>query len=213
MIPKLFMVLVLLVLGAMAFSHLDFTRGKLASIAPAAGPVQVDTAQADAAPVPGGAFAVVDTDGKVVTEKDLVGDKYHLVFFGFANCAEACPAMLGAMDWVMNNLPPATQAKVQFVFVSVDSLRDTAPKLAEFVHGFNPTFKAWRGTPEQIERMTRAYMATAVLPEGATVSDTAWQASHSTLLYLMGPDGRYVTHLRNSDSATDIRDKLADLVK
>ena len=212
MIPKFFMGLVLMMLAAMAFSHIDFNEGKLAAIAPAAGPVKT-LVQKDYVPPIGGAFSLVDDSGKAVTERDLVGDKYHLIFFGFSNCAEACPAMLSTMAWVFDNLPETARAKLQMVFVSIDPVRDNAAKLRAFVDGFNPAFVGWLGTQEETARMAKAYLATAVIPTDAKADDPSWQASHSTLLYLMGPDGRYVTHMRNSDSATSIRDRLVELVK
>jgi cytochrome oxidase Cu insertion factor (SCO1/SenC/PrrC family) len=36
---------------------------------------------------------------------------------------------------------------------------------------------------------------------------------HSAMLYVMGPDGKYVMHMRNSDSATDIQERLQKLLK
>lgn len=210
-IPKLFGFLLLLLILAMAFSHIDFNDGKLAAIAPAAGPeVAGDTA---AAPVPGGPFEMTDDKGQPVTQVTLVGDKYHLIFFGFTHCADACPAMLQSMAWVFDNLPPETRAKLQMVFVSVDPMRDTAANLGEYVRNFNPTFVGWYGTKEQVDAMTKGFMTYASIPENATASDPTWQAGHSTLLYVMGPDGRYITHMDSHDSMADIRDRLVEIVK
>ena len=43
-------------------------------------------------------------------------------------------------------------------------------------------------------------------PDGYTMD-------HSAMLYVMGPDGKYVMHMRNSDSATDILERLQKLLK
>lgn len=170
----------------------------------------VPQAEANAPPI-GGAFTLNDDTGKVVTERDLLG-KYHLVFFGFTNCPDKCPAMLSAMDWVTRNLPPETAAKVQMVFVSVDPTRDDLKTLGEYVRGFNPAFVGWTGTKEQVDAMVKNYLAYyAIKAASPTEADpNVYMVDHSTFLYLMGPDGRYVMHFRNTDSSTSIRDRLAE---
>lgn len=199
---KLAILLVAMVVLACVAVYVNWGRG---GTLPPAQPV------AEGAPAIGGRFTLTDDQGRPVSEQTLLG-KYHLIFFGFANCAEACPAMLSTMDWVYRQLPPAKQANVQMVFVSVDPMRDTAGKLGEYVRGFNPAFVGWVGTEAEIDIMTKNYLAYYAVPQGANASDAAYQVDHSTYLYLMGPDGVYITHFRQSDSATSIRDRLQQLV-
>lgn len=170
-------------------------------------------AEANAPPI-GGAFTLNDDKGNVVTERTLLG-KYHLIFFGFTNCPDKCPAMLGTMDWVTRNLAPEQAAKIQMVFVSVDPTRDDSKTLGDYVRGFNPTFVGWTGTKEQVDAMVKNYLAYyAIQAASPTESDpNVYMVDHSTFLYLMGPDGTYLMHFRNTDSATAIRDKLQDIVK
>ena len=42
-------------------------------------------------------------DGKPFTEKDLLG-KWSLVYFGFANCPDICPAELDKITMVVNTV-------------------------------------------------------------------------------------------------------------
>ena len=50
----------------------------------------------------GGPFALVDTQGKAVTDKDLLG-KPVVMFFGFTYCPEICPTTLTEMTgWMFD---------------------------------------------------------------------------------------------------------------
>lgn len=54
-------------------------------------------------PLIGGAFTLVDDDGKVVTDKDFLGE-YMLVYFGFTYCPDICPSELVKMERVVSAL-------------------------------------------------------------------------------------------------------------
>lgn len=49
----------------------------------------------------GGAFDLVDQDGRAVTQKDLLG-KPTAIFFGFTYCPEVCPTTLTDMTAWLN---------------------------------------------------------------------------------------------------------------
>lgn len=158
-------------------------------------------------PVGQGTFSLTDDEGRPVTQANLKDGRYHLVFFGFTHCPDMCPGMLTTVAGIYEKMPLAQQQRIQMVFVSVDPNRDNQQKLHDFVRGFNPSFVGWRGSQAQVDAMTKDYLAYGVrrpddhAPDGYTMD-------HSTLLYLMGPDGQYVTHFRNSDSATSIAERL-----
>src|SRR4029079_10358847 len=51
----------------------------------------------------GGPFTLVDQNGKNVTDLDFRG-KYMLIFFGFTNCPDICPAELQVMSAALDAL-------------------------------------------------------------------------------------------------------------
>ena len=51
----------------------------------------------------GGPFSLVDQTGKHVTDKDFRG-RYMLVFFGYTNCPDICPAGLQVMSAALDKL-------------------------------------------------------------------------------------------------------------
>jgi cytochrome oxidase Cu insertion factor (SCO1/SenC/PrrC family) len=48
---------------------------------------------------------------------------------------------------------------------------------------------------------------------GHDVEADGEEISHSSVLYLMGPDGKYVTHMSQEDGADGIAAKIAEQVK
>jgi protein SCO1/2 len=182
-------------------------------VAPAA-VAEVGYGQPSGAPAIGGPFKLTDDAGRTVTEADLVGNKYHLIFFGFANCPDVCPGMLQLMAGVEEKLPVATQEKLQFVFVSVDPARDTLERLGAYVRGFSPSFVGWTGDKANIDAMVKNYLAYYAIAKPAAGDDPAvYNVDHSGFAYLMGPDGKYIAHFRSSDSAASLQAGLEKFVK
>lgn len=51
----------------------------------------------------GGPFSLMTHDGKPFTQDDMLG-KWSLVYFGFTNCPDICPAELDKVTAVLNNI-------------------------------------------------------------------------------------------------------------
>ena len=139
----------------------------------------------------GGAFALVDQDGVARTDVDFRG-KYLLVFFGYASCPDICPTDLSTIAAALDLL--AGQADgVQPLFVTVDPARDTPEVLKEYVGKFHPKFIGLTGREAQIRQAAKAYRVhrSKILIEGE--ASGAYLANHSSLTYLMAPDGSFVT--------------------
>ncbi|MFA5123030.1 SCO family protein [Zavarzinia sp.] len=132
----------------------------------------------------GGPFSLTDEDGKPVTEKSWPG-KFLLVFFGYTYCPDVCPTTLAELDTVLKDLGPAAD-KIQPLFITVDPERDGAAELKAYTSSFDPRITGLTGDRPAIDAALKAYRVVAVRRgEGADYS-----MDHSTLLYLMGPDGR-----------------------
>jgi cytochrome oxidase Cu insertion factor (SCO1/SenC/PrrC family) len=197
-----------LVVTALGACWLAYGPDELFSAPPA---LNYKTAQTNGAPQIGGPFTLTDDTGKAVTEASLVGDKYHLIFFGFANCPDVCPGMLQLMAGVEEKLPAAVRDKLQFVFVSVDPARDTLKKLGAYVDSFSPRFVGWTGDKTQIDRMVKGYLAYYSKRPGE--DGVEYTVDHSGFAYLMGRNGKYVAHFRSSDSASSLLEGLTDKIK
>lgn len=138
----------------------------------------------------GGPFTLTDQDGRTVTDADYRG-KYLLVYFGYTYCPDVCPTELGAMARAVDLLGVQGE-KVQPLLISVDPERDTVAHLKEYVPLFHPRLVGLTGTPEQVKAVAKAYRvyyAKAPLKDGRP---DEYMMDHSSFIYLMGPDGRFL---------------------
>jgi protein SCO1/2 len=158
----------------------------------------------------GGPFQLTDQAGKRLTDKDFRG-RYTLVFFGFTNCPDICPSALQVMAAALDQLGPKGQA-VTPLFISVDPERDSPRELATYVKSFHPRLVGLTGTPEEIEAVTKAYRV-YVKKVADTRSSAGYSFDHSAIIYLMGPDGAYVTHFTATTSADAMAERLAKLLR
>jgi protein SCO1/2 len=138
----------------------------------------------------GGPFALVDQNGVVRHDTDFRG-KLMLIYFGYTYCPDACPAALTVMTSALDELGDAGN-DVQPIFVTVDPERDTAAQMKAYASNFHPRLLALTGSVEATTATARAYRIyfEKVKPEGS--SD--YLVDHSSLTFLMGRDGRFLTY-------------------
>jgi len=98
-------------------------------------------------------FTLTDHHGQPFTEQSLRG-QWTFMFFGYTYCPDICPTTLTILGQVDKLLQDA-KVRPRFIFVSVDPLRDTTAKLAEYVPYFNPEFRGVTGSKEQIQILTQ----------------------------------------------------------
>jgi len=154
----------------------------------------------------GGPFTLTDHNGKIVTEKSYAG-KYLLVFFGYTFCPDVCPTALTTISTTpallgvsANNIMP--------LFITVDPVRDTPAHLKEYVSYFHPKLVALTGTEAQITAVTKAYRVYFAKAQANKEDDEDYLIDHSSITYLIGPDGNFVEHFSNSMEPEKIAERL-----
>ncbi len=154
----------------------------------------------------GGPFTLVNQDGKTVTEKDFLG-RYMLVFFGFTYCPDFCPTELQVMTAALDQMGEQAK-KIQPVFVSIDPDRDTPEVMKSYVENFGGGLVGLTGSAEQVAQAAKAFRVYyAKAGQGAD-----YKMDHSTFIYLMGPDGRFVKHFTYTTDAARLAQELKTLV-
>ena len=157
----------------------------------------------------GGPFTLTDHNGREVTEKTFLG-KYMLVFFGFTFCPDVCPTELQVITTALDQMGPEADA-IQPVFITVDPERDTPEVLKAYVSNFGPRLLGLTGTPEQVAAAAKAFRVYyAKVKNSGSAAD--YMMDHSTIIYLMGPDGRFVKHMTYTTDAAKLAGELKKTV-
>lgn len=146
------------------------------------------------------------TDGKPATLRDFKG-KVVLLFFGFTQCPDVCPTAL-ARAVEIKRLLGADGDKLQVVFVTVDPERDTAPLLAEYMHAFDPTFVAVRGTLEQTAKTAKDFkIFYRKVPSGSS-----YTMDHTALTYAFDTSGQIRLAMKHDETAQQCADDIRRLL-
>ncbi len=170
-------------------------------------PVTTGTAQV------GGPFELIDQNGGSRTDRDFRG-RYMLVSFGYTYCPDICPTTLLNMSQALRRLETddaALAAKVVPIFVTIDPERDTVETLAAYAPSFHPALVALTGPPEHIAQVAKAYLV--YYAKAPQESGEDYLLDHSSYIYLMGPDGAYVTHFSHLTGAGEIAENLTRYVR
>ena len=155
----------------------------------------------------GGSFHLTAQNGARV-DQSLLNGKWTAVYFGYTFCPDVCPTTLGVMAQALEKLGADSQRVVP-VFITIDPARDTPKVLADYMKAFGPSFVGLTGSDAQIkavEKEYRVYAAKRPLDKGGYGMD------HSSVLYLMGPNGKMVSFYDEAvspdDLAKDLKQKI-----
>ena len=153
----------------------------------------------------GGPFTLTDQHGEQRTEQDFAG-RYMLIYFGYTYCPDFCPMSLSNMTQAMDLLPPEAAEQVVPVFITVDPERDTVAQLAEYAPLFHPRLVALTGSAEATKQAAQAYRV--YFAKAGDADSDAYLMDHSTFIYLMGPDGKYVRHFAHNATPEEMAEAI-----
>ena len=164
-----------------------------------------------------GRFILTDHKGIIFTERDMQG-KYALIFFGYTNCPDVCPTSLMTLTQAFKRLgeqPDKKLAdKIVPYFITVDPQRDTAKILNEYVKYFDKRIVGLTGTEPMIKRVVDQFKAKYQKVENENESDPLLYAmDHTASLYLMAPDGRFITKFAHGISPDVLADEIAAIIR
>lgn len=155
----------------------------------------------------GGPFTLVDGNGHTVTDQSFSG-KWMLVYFGYTHCPDACPTALQDMANAIDMLDPVQRRNVAIVFITVDPERDTPAVMKDYVSNFAAPITALSGSAEQIAKAAREYR----VYYAKHPTDDGYEMDHSSVIYVMNPDGDFVANFTHETPPAQIAAKLRTLV-
>lgn len=156
-------------------------------------------------PVPD--IPLTDTDG---TDYSLKNDREHpltIVFFGYTNCADFCPLVMGSLSAGLNHLSEEDRERVNLVFVTTDPARDGEAELRDYLDGYGDGFVGLTGELEEIAALAaslKIYMSEGTeLPSGGRDL-----AGHGTTTLAVGTDDEAVALWKQSTSALEFAEDI-----
>lgn len=147
----------------------------------------------------GGVQGMTDFKGKAVA-----------LFFGYTNCPDICPTTMSVLARARKALGSKAD-KLQVVFITVDPDRDQLEFLARYVHQFDPSFVALRGTNQETRAVVEIFKA---FYQKTMVNDTGYAVDHTSGIFLIDAKGQLRALMSNGlaeDKIVEDFKRLIDL--
>lgn len=151
-------------------------------------------------------FTLQDSTGKTVTDADFRG-KWMVVYFGYTHCPDSCPTALNDIAVALNELGNH-RTSVAPVFITVDPERDHGKNLQDYANTFDKGIVALSGTDAQIDAAEKAFHIYAAKQPS---KDGEYLVDHSSIIYILDPDGDYAAMFTHESDPMRIAAKLKQL--
>ncbi|KAB1210273.1 hypothetical protein CJ030_MR6G013332 [Morella rubra] len=157
----------------------------------------------------GGPFTLIDTENRIVTEKDFHG-KWVLLYFGYTSSPDVGPEQLQIIAKAMAMLDSKHDSKILPVFVTIDPQRDTSSQLRTYLKEFDSRIVGLTGPVSAVRQMAQEYRIhfKKVEEEG---DDYLVETSHS--MYLLNPRGKVVKCFGVEYSAKELVEAIVKQMK
>jgi protein SCO1/2 len=162
----------------------------------------------------GGPFALVDQDGRPVTNRSYAG-RYRAIYFGYSYCPDVCPTTLQVLMEGYRRFAsahPSEAARLVPIFVSVDPARDTPAVLKRYVAAFGPQLTGLTGSRDAIARTAKAF-GVYYKAQPAQGGASGYLVDHMSQAMLFGPDDKPIALLPTDQGADAVAATYAEWVR
>ena len=157
----------------------------------------------------GGDFTLTDQFGKSRSTTEFRG-KILLVYFGYTYCPDVCPMALEHITKALKMLG-SDRDKTTVLFVSVDPSRDTTETLKLYSTNFDPNIIMLTGPETAVQDAMNKYRVYAKKENKPEFSD--YLINHTSVVYVMGTDGAYISSFAHSTSSDAIQSILLKILQ
>lgn len=154
-------------------------------------------------------FSLNDQYGKTRSIHDFAG-KVAVVFFGFTQCPDVCPATMTELAQIKKALG-SDGSKLQGVFITVDPERDTPELLKAYMANFDPSFLALRPSMEQLPQVAKDFKIYYKKVAGKTPG--SYTMEHSAGDYVYDPKGNIRLYSRYGTGPEGLTSDIRMLLK
>lgn len=132
-------------------------------------------------------FTLLDQHGAAVDRSAFEG-QWDVVFFGFTNCPDICPATMTVLGQAKREMQARGQDPLpRLVLVSVDPERDTPEAMGRYVAYFGDDNLGLTGELAEIRKLTDAL---GVFFQKASADGEVYGVDHSTVVLVIDFEGR-----------------------
>ena len=156
----------------------------------------------------GGPFELVNAQGEVVTDADVITEP-SILYFGYTFCPDVCPLDV-ARNAVAVEVLEENGMSVTPVFISIDPKRDTPEVVGDFAANMHERMIGLTGSPEQVKAASTAYRTYYKAHEG---DDDFYLVDHSTFSYLVLPEHGFVEFFRREVAPEQMAETVACFVE
>jgi protein SCO1/2 len=163
-------------------------------------------------------FTLEDTQGRPFHFNADTRGTATLLYFGYTNCPDVCPAHMANIAAALKQMSPDDQAKVRVVFVTTDPARDTAQRLRSWLNNFDRRFIGLRGSFDSVNDIqtklglpAASMELMANMPPGPRVS--AYGVGHAAQVLAFTPDDSLRAEYPSGFTQADWANDLPRLVK
>ena len=155
-------------------------------------------------------FSLIDNQGRSFGSANLRGH-WSLMFFGYTNCPDYCPATLTTLAALQKQLRAAKNVALpQVIFVSVDAKRDTPALLDQFVPNFDPEFVGLTAASQPaIEALARKWGIAVNIQYAANGN---YIVDHSAEIFVIDPAGNLAAILTGPFTVDALRGDFRRIV-
>ena len=132
--------------------------------------------------------------------------KWSLIFFGFMNCPDVCPATLNTVAQAKKQFEQAGAEFPQVVFISIDPYRDNVKDLGEYVRYFDESFIGATGEEKLLTAITVQTDSTFMTVPSENPQE--YKVGHSANLILINPSLELVAVLSAPHSVESVINAL-----
>ncbi|MCU7846358.1 MAG: SCO family protein [Candidatus Thiodiazotropha sp. (ex Monitilora ramsayi)] len=158
-----------------------------------------------------GQFLLTDHLGRLVSKETMKG-KYQIVYFGYTFCPDICPTSLQVLFQAMDILGEKSEL-FQPYFITIDPTRDNVAVMRNYVQYYDERLIGVTGSSEMIGRVAAQFKAKYEKVEEAGNSDPdMYLMDHTASLYILDPEGRFLTKFAHGIEPEDVASQLLELV-
>lgn len=130
-------------------------------------------------------FSLFQHNQEVFNNDNFKG-RWNLIFIGYTNCPDVCPATLTDITRIYNKIDEKLQKRFQVILLSVDPERDNLKHLAQYLDYFHEDFLGVTGNKPDIDQLVASLGGIYALnkEEGEFYS-----VDHSARIFIVNPKG------------------------